>query len=78
MSQPAHNSPITKDIALLIATMTRIAIFGGILFFIIAFVVAYSIIECVIVLLVIIITNAPKTLSITVTVNKDYWKIVFF
>jgi sodium/potassium-transporting ATPase subunit alpha len=65
------DTPITKEITQSISSMTRLAIFLGIFFFIMAISLGYPFIESLILLIVMIIVNAPKSLSIIVTVNND-------
>jgi magnesium-transporting ATPase (P-type) len=73
-NQTTGDTPITKEISQLISSMACVAVFFGISFFIIALCLGYPLIESFILLMVIIIANAPKGLSITVTVNSDCWK----
>jgi len=66
-----HNTPITKEISHSIYIIMSLAICLGIFFFIIALSLGYPFLESLILLIVIIIVNAPKGLLIGVTVNRE-------
>jgi sodium/potassium-transporting ATPase subunit alpha len=71
-SQSTGDTPINKEISHWIYSITCIAFFLGIFFFIVALSLGYPFIESILLLIVMIIVNAPKGLSITGTVNSDY------
>ena len=67
---------IVREIARFIYIITGIAIFLGIFFFFIALSLGYPFSEAVIFLVAVIVTNVPKGLLTSVTVNRDCWKII--
>jgi sodium/potassium-transporting ATPase subunit alpha len=73
ISNPSiSDTPIAKEISHSIYIITVVAVFLGIFFFIVAFSLGYAFIESVILLIFIIMVNAPKDLLITVKVNRDW------
>merc|ERR1712045_784631 len=61
-------TPIAKEIAHFIHIITGVAVFLGVTFFIIAFILGYNLIEAVVFLIGIIVANVPEGLLATVTV----------
>ena len=61
-------TPIAKEIAHFIHIVTAVAVFLGVLFFIIAFVLGYNWLDAVIFLIGIIVANVPEGILATVTV----------
>ena len=62
------DSPIAKEIAHFIHLITSVAVFLGVIFFIIAFILGYHWLDAVIFLIGIIVANVPEGLLATVTV----------
>jgi sodium/potassium-transporting ATPase subunit alpha len=62
------DSPIAKEIAHFIHLITAVAVFLGVTFFIIAFILGYHWLDAVIFLIGIIVANVPEGLLATVTV----------
>ncbi|XP_060583896.1 sodium/potassium-transporting ATPase subunit alpha-like [Ruditapes philippinarum] len=69
------DTPIAKEIAHFIHLITGVAVFLGVTFFIIAFILGYFWLDAVIFLIGIIVANVPEGLLATVTV-KD--KLIYF
>ncbi len=63
-------TPIAREIAHFIHIITGVAVFLGVSFFVIAFVLGYPWLEAVIFLIGIIVANVPEGLLATVTVNN--------
>merc|ERR1711899_613169 len=61
-------TPIAKEIAHFIHIITGVAVFLGVSFFIIAFILGYNWLDAVIFLICIIVSNVPEGLLATVTV----------
>ena len=66
-------TPIAREIAHFIHIITGVAVFLGVSFFIIAFILGYPWLEAVIFLIGIIVANVPEGLLATVTVS---WLLV--
>merc|ERR1711953_109689 len=64
----SDETPIAKEIAHFIHIITGVAVFLGVTFFIIAFILGYNWLEAVIFLIGIIVANVPEGLLATVTV----------
>merc|ERR1712032_1464835 len=64
----SDQTPIAKEIAHFIHIITGVAVFLGVTFFIIAFILGYNWLDAVIFLIGIIVANAPEGLLATVTV----------
>merc|ERR1712115_18337 len=64
----SDQTPIAKEIAHFIHIITGVAVFLGVTFFIIAFILGYNWIDAVIFLIGIIVANVPEGLLATVTV----------
>ena len=62
------DSPIAKEIAHFIHLITTVAVFLGVVFFIVAFILGYHWLDAVIFLIGIIVANVPEGLLATVTV----------
>lgn len=62
------DSPIAKEIAHFIHLITSVAVFLGVIFFVIAFILGYHWLDAVIFLIGIIVANVPEGLLATVTV----------
>jgi magnesium-transporting ATPase (P-type) len=62
-------TPIAKEIAHFIHLITGVAVFLGVSFFIIAFILGYHWLDAVIFLIGIIVANVPEGLLATVTVS---------
>merc|ERR1712038_2163849 len=62
------DTPIAKEIAHFIHIITGVAVFPGVTFFIIAFILGYNWLDAVIFLIGIIVANVPEGLLATVTV----------
>jgi len=72
-------TPIAREIAHFIHIITGVAVFLGVSFFIIAFILGYPWLEAVIFLIGIIVANVPEGLLATVTVsNLIFWCYIFF
>ncbi|CAL4064789.1 unnamed protein product, partial [Meganyctiphanes norvegica] len=67
-SLEAGKTPIAKEIAHFIHIITSVAVFIGVTFFIIAFIMGYHWLDAVIFLIGIIVANVPEGLLATVTV----------
>lgn len=63
-------TPIAREIAHFIHIITGVAVFLGVSFFLIAFVLGYPWLEAVIFLIGIIVANVPEGLLATVTVKN--------
>jgi magnesium-transporting ATPase (P-type) len=63
-------TPIAREIAHFIHIITGVAVFLGVSFFIIAFILGYPWLEAVIFLIGIIVANVPEGLLATVTVSN--------
>lgn len=63
------DTPIAKEIAHFIHLITGVAVFLGVTFFIIAFILGYFWLDAVIFLIGIIVANVPEGLLATVTVS---------
>lgn len=70
------DTPIAKEIAHFIHIITGVAVFLGVSFFIIAFILGYFWLDAVIFLIGIIVANVPEGLLATVTVSL-YWYFTF-
>ena len=64
-------TPIAKEIAHFIHIVTGVAVFLGVSFFIIAFILDYFWLDAVIFLIGIIVANVPEGLLATVTVSIE-------
>merc|ERR1711874_133758 len=64
----SDETPIAKEIAHFIHIITGVAVFPGVTFFIIAFILGYNWLDAVIFLIGIIVANVPEGLLATVTV----------
>merc|ERR1712004_834020 len=64
----SDQTPIAKEIAHFIHIITGVAVFLGVTFFIIAFILGYNWLDAVIFLIGIIVANVPEGLLATVTV----------
>ena len=64
------DTPIAKEIAHFIHLITGVAVFLGVSFFIIAFILDYFWLDAVIFLIGIIVANVPEGLLATVTVSR--------
>ena len=64
------DTPIAKEIAHFIHIITGVAVFLGVTFFIIAFILGYFWLDAVIFLIGIIVANVPEGLLATVTVSR--------
>ena len=64
------DTPIAKEIAHFIHIITGVAVFLGVTFFIIAFILGYFWLDAVIFLIGIIVANVPEGLLATVTVSS--------
>lgn len=64
-------TPIAKEIAHFIHLITGVAVFLGVTFFIIAFILGYYWLDAVIFLIGIIVANVPEGLLATVTVSNS-------
>ena len=64
------DTPIAKEIAHFIHIITGVAVFLGVSFFIIAFILGYYWLDAVIFLIGIIVANVPEGLLATVTVSS--------
>jgi len=62
-------TPIAREIAHFIHLITGVAVFLGVSFFIIAFILGYDWLDAVIFLIGIIVANVPEGLLATVTVS---------
>lgn len=62
-------TPIAREIAHFIQIITGVAVFLGMTFFIIAFILGYKWLDAVIFLIGIIVANVPEGLLATVTVS---------
>ena len=71
-------TPIAREIAHFIHIITGVAVFLGVTFFIIAFILGYYWLDAVIFLIGIIVANVPEGLLATVTVSIDVWSILNF
>ncbi len=65
-------TPIAREIAHFIHIITGVAVFLGVSFFIIAFILGYYWLDAVIFLIGIIVANVPEGLLATVTVSPLY------
>jgi len=63
-------TPIAREIAHFIHLITAVAVFLGVSFFIIAFILGYDWLDAVIFLIGIIVANVPEGLLATVTVSN--------
>jgi sodium/potassium-transporting ATPase subunit alpha len=68
MDVSSGDSPIAQEIEHFIHIITGVAVFLGVTFFILAFVLGYHWLEAVIFLIGIIVANVPEGLLATVTV----------
>lgn len=66
------DTPIAKEIAHFIHIITSCAVFVGVIFFIIAFILGYHWLDAVIFLIGIIVAWVPEGLLATVTVNLPW------
>ncbi|VDP68717.1 unnamed protein product [Schistosoma mattheei] len=66
-------TPINKEINHFIHLITSVAVFLGVSFFVIAFILGYHWLEAVIFLIGIIVANVPEGLLATVTVSKKHY-----
>lgn len=64
-------TPIAREIGHFIHIITGVAVFLGVSFFIIAFILGYPWLEAVIFLIGIIVANVPEGLLATVTVSRN-------
>ena len=64
-------TPIAREIAHFIHIITAVAVFLGVSFFIIAFILGYHWLDAVIFLIGIIVANVPEGLLATVTVSRS-------
>jgi sodium/potassium-transporting ATPase subunit alpha len=69
-----NETPIAREIAHFIHLITGVAVFLGVSFFIIAFILGYNWLDAVIFLIGIIVANVPEGLLATVTVC--HWKLI--
>lgn len=67
----SDKTPIAIEIAHFIHIITGVAVFLGVSFFIIAFILKYNWLEAVIFLIGIIVANVPEGLLATVTVSIE-------
>merc|ERR1712073_273573 len=67
----SDETPIAKEIAHFIHIITGVAVFLGVTFFIIAFILGYNWLDAVIFLIGIIVANVPEGLLATVTICSD-------
>jgi sodium/potassium-transporting ATPase subunit alpha len=65
------DTPIAKELSHFIHIITGVAVFLGVLFFIIAFFFGYFWLDAVIFLIGIIVANVPEGLLVTVTVRNE-------
>ncbi|XP_003366581.1 sodium/potassium-transporting ATPase subunit alpha, partial [Trichinella spiralis] len=70
-------TPIAQEITRFIHLITGVAVFLGVTFFIIAFILGYQWLDAVIFLIGIIVANVPEGLLATVTVRMDRWLQIF-
>jgi len=68
----SSETPIAREIAHFIHLITAVAVFLGVSFFIIAFILGYKWLDAVIFLIGIIVANVPEGLLATVTVSIFY------
>ena len=66
------DTPIAKEIAHFIHIITGVAVFLGVTFFLIAFILGYFWLDAVIFLIGIIVANVPEGLLATVTVSIPF------
>jgi len=66
-------TPIAREIAHFIHIITGVAVFLGVSFFIIAFILGYDWLDAVIFLIGIIVANVPEGLLATVTVSRYHF-----
>ena len=66
------DTPIAKEIHHFIHIITGVAVFLGVVFFIVAFALGYHWLDAVIFLIGIIVANVPEGLLATVTVSNDW------
>ena len=71
------DTPIAKEIAHFIHLITGVAVFLGVSFFIIAFILDYFWLDAVIFLIGIIVANVPEGLLATVTVSGSHIILLF-
>ena len=67
----SSETPIAREIGHFIHLITGVAVFLGVSFFIIAFILGYNWLEAVIFLIGIIVANVPEGLLATVTVSSS-------
>lgn len=72
------DTPIAKEIAHFIHIITGVAVFLGVTFFIIAFILGYFWLDAVIFLIGIIVANVPEGLLATVTVSAYSFLLQLF
>ena len=65
-------TPISREIEHFIHLITGVAVFLGVTFFVIAFILGYDWLDAVIFLIGIIVANVPEGLLATVTVSSLY------
>lgn len=70
-------TPIAKEITHFIHIITGVAVFLGVTFFLVAFILGYFWLDAVIFLIGIIVANVPEGLLATVTVSFTVKAIVF-
>ena len=70
-------TPIAKEIGHFIHLITAVAVFLGVTFFIIAFILGYYWLDAVIFLIGIIVANVPEGLLATVTVSNGFGTPLF-
>lgn len=71
-------TPISREIAHFIHIITGVAVFLGVTFFVIAFILGYDWLDAVIFLIGIIVANVPEGLLATVTVTHCTFEIVIY
>ena len=69
-------TPIAREIAHFIHIITGVAVFLGVTFFIIAFILGYYWLDAVIFLIGIIVANVPEGLLATVTVSTEVLSVL--
>lgn len=62
-------TPIAKEVAHFIHIITSVAVFLGVTFFILSFILDYTLLQAVVFLIGIIVANVPEGLLATVTVS---------
>lgn len=70
-------TPIAKEVAHFIHIITSVAVFLGVTFFILSFILNYTLLQAVVFLIGIIVANVPEGLLATVTVSRS-WALKLF